>query len=138
MAITKLSIVLQSSSDIDALLLKRGGAIASKTDKAGYSIDVQGGSPVLVSWDSVLGAVPTQAEINALTSNERTSGTAAIKVSLLKASSRNINRLSDYAVVRSLIDPVAWGKLSTAEKVAAVNADADTWVALHQLIEANS
>lgn len=137
MAIVKTSVVLQSEGDIDALLAKRGATVKTKIGQRGYELDGSVGALVMVSWDSTLGATPTQGEVNALTAGDRTAGTLAVKVAALKVTSRTLDRLADFAAMRMAANLTEWNKLTTLQKVAAVTSDADAWLTVRQLIESN-
>lgn len=138
MAIVKTSVVLQSSDDIDALLVKRGAAtLKTKEGNRGYDIDAVGGGLMLTAWDSALGATPTQVEVDGLKAPDRAAGVAAARLALLKRQSRSLDRLTDFGLIRSLVNGAAWNALTTPQKVAAVLGDADAWITLRQAIESN-
>ncbi len=134
MAIVKVSITLQSASDVDALLAKRGVTLKDKSAKT-YDIDVVGGVLKLVTWDTDLGATPTQQDIDSLQAADRTTATTEAHAITLKAESRLAGRLADFAMMRIAVDAPTWDALKTADKVAAVLADADLWVQTRQLLE---
>lgn len=137
MAIVKTSITLQSNDDVDALLGKRGNTLKGKSSDHGYDVDTQNGVIILTSWDTALGPVPTQNEVNAITSGDRAAAVIALKVIGMKKVSVYPDRLADFAMMRIASDRASWDKLDAAGKVAAMVTDADLWVSVRMLIESN-
>lgn len=136
MSLVKTSVVLQSEGDVDALLLKRGATVKAKFGPRGYDIDVQATGLLLVTWDTALGPTPTQAEIDALNTGDRTAGTTAARMAILKTISRTNDRLADFALMHRIVDSATWDKMVDDQKLATVLADADAWLAVHSVVVA--
>ncbi len=134
MAIVKISVTLQSASDVDTLLAKHGATVQPKGAK-GYDIDTVGGVLKLVSWDTDLGPTPTQQDIDSLQPADKTAGQQAIAAVAYKAAATEKDRQADFALMHRAVDAAKWDGLTTQAQVAAVQADAGIWLAFRQLLD---
>lgn len=104
--------------------------LVDNSDGAGPHVDV---------WNvAALGAVPTQAEIDAITPAQLAATVAAQKTAGFTATSRQKDILATIALIVRAQGIAAWNGMTPAQKVTATLAQADLWTTIRDFIEANT
>jgi len=103
--------------------------LVDRADGQGAVVDV---------WKPALGAVPTPADIAALTAPQIAAAQTATRVGRFTATSRQKDQLATCALVVRARGIAAWNALTVPQKVAATLAEADVWTSIRDFIENNT
>jgi len=96
---------------------------------------VDGVETIAIWATAKLGAIPTPAEIAAISD---AAAIAARRTAQFTGTSRQKDVLATVALIVRSRNVATWNGLTTPQKVAAVQAEADIWLAIREFLEVNA
>jgi len=101
-----------------------------------FEVRLVDGVETLTVWNAAtLGAVPTPADLAAITD---AAALAARRARQFTTTSRQKDVLATIALIVRARNVPAWTALTTPQKVSAVLAEADIWIAIRDFLELNA